>query len=232
MGNWTTEEMLEELKKHLGGRLVSVVLFGSAAGGDHSGKNSDVNLLVETKALKAEDLQLLSKAMVPWVKQGNAAPILMAQGHLTELTDVFPVEIQDMQHNHKVLYGKDPIARLKVQKARLRIELEHEICGKLLRLRTRYALTEARPSLVERLMVDSLSSFLVLFKGVLSVYGEKPPLKKMEALRRLAKRIKFDPKPFETLHRLKQGERIGDLDITATFEKYVEAIETVVEKLS
>src|SRR5262249_44935354 len=152
----------QELQTLLGSKLVSVVLYGSAAAGDHAGKNSDINLLVTTQALDLKGLQLLSKAILPWVKQGNPPPLFLTDGHLADMTDVFPVEILDMQHNHQVLYGPDPVEGLKVEKEHVRLELEHELRGKLMRLKNRFTMTEARPAMVEKLMVSSFSTFLVL----------------------------------------------------------------------
>ncbi len=232
MAKWTTEKAVQELKTLLGEKLVAVVLYGSAAGGDHAGKNSDINLLVTTKELGFKGLQLLSKAVVPWVKQNNPAPMFLIDGHLADLTDVFPVEILDMQYNHQMLYGPDPFPGLEIKKEHVRVELEHELRGKLMQLKSRFTLTEARPGLVEKLMLDSVSTFLVLCKGVLWFHGEKPPLKKMDALRKLKEFISFDLEVFETIDKLKNGEKIRNLDVLGAFEKYLGAIEKIVDNVN
>ena len=82
MGKWTKEKVADELKTILGERLVSVVLYGSYATGDHAGKNSDVNLLIVTKNLMTEELQSLSKVIVPWVREGNQPPLFLTKLHL------------------------------------------------------------------------------------------------------------------------------------------------------
>lgn len=232
MGKWTTEKMVEELKNLLGNQLVSVVLYGSAAAGDHAGKNSDINLMVVTHQLFPKELLTLSKAMVPWTRQGNPAPLLLTREHLKDFVDVFPVEILDIQHNHQVLHGPDPMKGLSISKDHLRIELEHELQSRLLRLKTHFAMTEARPALIEKLMVDSVSTFLVLFKSILWLYKIKPPAKKMEALRMLKKKISFDADVFETVDRLKRGEKIRGLDFFVVFEKYLGSIETIIDNVS
>jgi hypothetical protein len=231
MAKWTAEKMVEELKGLLGTRLVSVVLYGSGAGGDHAGKNSDINLLVVTHRLQTKELLGLSKAVLPWTKQGNPAPLLLTQEHLKDFVDVFPVEMLDIQHNHLVLLGPDPVEGLGVSHDHLRVELEHELQGKLLRLKTRSTLTEARPGLMEKLMVESLSTFLVLFKGALRLYGVQPPVNKMEALRKLKEHVAFDAEAFEVVDRLKRGEKIKNLDVAAAFEKYLGAIEDIVDNV-
>jgi hypothetical protein len=232
MAKWTTEKMAQELQSLLGGRLVSLVLYGSAAAGDHAGKNSDINLLVVSHPLSRLELQSLSKAVVPWVKQGNPPPLFLTQEHLKDFVDVFPVEILDIQHNHKVILGPDPVTDLKVSHDHLRVELEHELQGKLLQLKTRYTMTEARPGLVEKLMVDSFSTFLVLFKSALWLLGETPPVIKMEALKKLKERVQFDLEAFEVVDRLKRGEKMKNLDVLGTFDKYLTAIETIIDNVN
>jgi hypothetical protein len=166
------------------------------------------------------------------VNQGNTPPLFLTREHLNDFVRVFPLEIHDIQSNHRVLFGADPVSRLKISKNYLSMELNHEFQGKLLRLKTRFMLAEAKPKLVLKLMVDSFSTFLVLLKNALWLFGVKPPMKKMEALGELHKRVKFDMGVFETLERLKYGEKVRDLDVLATFDKYLTALEELAAKIS
>jgi predicted nucleotidyltransferase len=231
MGKWTKEKVTDELKTILGERLVSVVLYGSQAAGDHTNKNSDVNLLIVTKNLMTEELQALSKVIVPWVKEDNHPPLFLTRLHLKEFASVFPVEILDIQNNHQVLYGIDPLEGLAVSNDHLRIQLQHELQAKLLRLKTQFIMTESKPKAVQQLMVDSLSSFLVLFKNTLWLYDVKPDPQKMEALRQLKSSVAFDIEPFETVDHLKRGVEVGKLDILFTFRKYLSAIQSIVDNV-
>jgi len=231
MGKWTKEKVTDELKTVLGERLVSVVLYGSQATGDHAGKNSDVNLLIVTKNLMTEELQSLSKVIVPWVKEGNQPPLFLTKLHLKEFASVFPVEILDIQTSHQVLYGEDCFKDVSVSNDHLRIQLQHELQAKLLRLKTRFILTESKPGAVQQLMVDSLSSFLVLLKNTLWLYNVKPAPQKMEALRQLKANIAFDIEPFETVDQLKRGIKVDKLDVLITFRKYLSAIQSIVNNV-
>ena len=224
--------MTEELKALLGGKLLSVVLYGSAAAGDHAGDRSDVNLLAVTHPLGQADLLGLSKAVMPWVKQGNPAPLFLTQEHLSDFVDVFPIEIMDMQGNHQVLFGEDPLAALKVSKDHLRVELEHELQGKLLQLKSRYILTEGKADKVWQLMVQSLSTFLVLFKNSLWLFAEKPALKKLDALRQLKNHLEFDVASFEAIDLVKRGAKTKGQDADKMFGAYLEALESLTERLN
>jgi len=228
MGKWTKEKVTDELKTILGERLVSVVLYGSQAAGDQSGENSDVNLLIVTKILMIEELQALSKVIVPWVKEGNHPPLFLTRIHLDEFVSVFPVEILDIQNNHQVLYGADTFKGISVSNDHLKIQLQHELQAKLLRLKTQFILTESKPKEVQQLMIDSLSSFLVLFKNTLWLYDVKPEPQKMRALRQLKSNVAFDIEPFETVDQLKRGVKVDKLDVLFTFRKYLSAIQSIV----
>jgi predicted nucleotidyltransferase len=231
MRKWTKEKVADELKTILGERLVSVVLYGSQAAGDHTSENSDVNLLIVTKILMTEELQALSKVIVPWVKEGNHPPLFLTRLHLDEFASVFPVEILDIQNNHQVLYGMDPFKGMSVSNDHLKTQLQHELQAKLLRLKTQFILTESKPKAVEKLMIDSLSSFLVLFKNTLWLYDVKPAPQKMEALRQLKSNVAFDMEPFETVDQLKRGIKTEKIDILFTFRKYLSAIQSIVNNV-
>lgn len=208
-----------------------MVLYGSQAAGDHTNKNSDINLLIVTKNLMTEELQALSKVIVPWVKEGNHPPLFLTRLHLNEFASVFPVEILDIQKNNQVLYGTDPFEGVSVSNDHLKIQLQHELQAKLLRLKTQFILTESKPKAVEKLMVDSLSSFLVLFKNTLWLYGVKPEPQKMKALRQLKANVAFDIEPFETVDQLKRGVKVDKLDILFLFRKYLSAIQSIVNNV-
>ena len=53
--------------------------------------------------------------------------------------DAFPIEYEDMREAHRVLAGRDPWAGITVQRDHVRRQLEHELVGKLVRLRQAYA---------------------------------------------------------------------------------------------
>jgi len=229
MAKYTVEEMTEKLKSSLGSNLQTVILYGSAAAGDHTGKNSDYNLLVLTNSLDVTDLENVSHSSNKWVKQGNPPPLFFTAERFASSSDVFPIEIADIKDNHKILYGEDPFSDLKISQENLRLELEHELKGKLIQLRERFLETESKPKLVTDLMVNTLSTFLVLFKNALRLYKESPPIKKMEALAELNKHIPFDLEVFSIIEKVKKGEKFKDLEPLDIFKRYLSSVEKVVD---
>jgi predicted nucleotidyltransferase len=116
MAKMTVEQWVEKLKNALGENLLSVVLFGSSASGDHAGALSDTNLLVVASHLGLEDLQAVAEVAAPWLKQGNPPPVLLTKDEIQRSADVFPVEFSDLEDVRQVLFGSDPMEGLVFRK--------------------------------------------------------------------------------------------------------------------
>ena len=226
----TPEKLVEELKQACPAGLKSIILYGSAAAGDHSGKQSDYNVLVVADDLGIDTLNAISKTASAWAKAGNSAPLLFTEERLAQATDVFPIELLDIRECHKVLHGEDLAQGLEIDTKNLRLEIEHELRGKLIRLRQSYLLTQGKPKAVADLMIQSLSTFLVLFRASLRLFGEEVPQKKIESLEKLAGHLEFDGSVFQTVQGLKDGTRKPkDVAVGELFNNYLKTIERVID---
>jgi len=199
------EDLTEQLKITYRDQLKSVVLYGSAAGGDHISKKSDYNILVILDKVGLLELHNFSKQTQKWVKSGNPAPLFFSEDRFAKSSDVFPVEFIDIRDNHKVLYGHDYFTNMVIREDLLRLELEHELKGKLIQLREKFLLSDGNDKSLMNLMTQSLSTFLVLFRNTLRLYESPPPSKKLVALVALEKHISFDRDIFITIEDIKEG---------------------------
>ncbi|MDZ8118523.1 nucleotidyltransferase domain-containing protein [Pontiella agarivorans] len=226
----TPDKLVEELTKAGSGSLKSVVLYGSAAAGDHAGKNSDYNVLVIAEELGVETLNAFSKTATAWAKAGNPAPLLFTQERLKQATDVFPIELLDIRECHKILYGDDVVSDLEIGTENLRLQIEHELRGSLIKLRQAYLLTGGKSKAVADLMVESLSTFLVLFRASLRLFADEIPQKKFQALEKLGAHLSFDPSVFQTVQQLKDGtKKAKSCDVETLFNTYLTTIECVID---
>jgi hypothetical protein len=226
----TPEKLVEELKQACPEGLKSVILYGSAAAGDHSGKPSDYNILVVTEDLGIETLNAISKTAAAWSKAGNPAPLLFTEDRLAQATDVFPIELLDIRECHKILFGEDVVQGLEISTKNLRLEIEHELRGTLIRLRQSYLLTQGKPKAVVDLMTGSLSTFLVLFRASLRLFEETIPQKKFEALEKLSTHLDVERSVFQTVQDLKDGsKKAKDLSTEELFKNYLKTIECVID---
>jgi predicted nucleotidyltransferase len=169
------EEFARRLGAALGENLVSLVLFGSAARGTHVDGRSDLNLLLIVGDASVGKLHASTPVVAEWVKGGEPAPLIFAEAEWRASADVFPIEIEDMRDAHRLLAGRDPFLGLTTRRADLRQALEHEVRGKVLRLRTEYAAAGADGKALGRLLVHSAGTFFVLFRATLRLTGGVPP---------------------------------------------------------
>lgn len=228
------EEHLNGLVQRLGSaagqNLVSVVLHGSAAADDFQPEFSDVNVLAVVSELSVSAMQPLAPVLAWWAGLGYPAPLFFTASELQAVADVFPIEMFDIKHRHRILHGKDPFQDLEVPMALHRVQLEHEIRTKLLLLRQHYLSIAGEDAKVRHLMLDSVSNFLALFRHTLIAMGETPPHHKSEVAQRIAARLSFDPFPLQQLLDVRHHKsKPESLDVNKVFAGYLRAIEAVVE---
>jgi len=224
----TPEQWVEQLKQALPTGLRSVVLYGSAAAGDHVAGVSDYNILVVADRLGVSELNALAQPTRRWVKDGNRAPRLFTPGQLEQSVDSFPIEWLDMRQSSKVLLGENLLADVSPTQEHLRLAVEREWKSRLLQLREHYLLASDKPEAVGALMVASANTFLVLCRAALRLYQTDVPAQKLDALRALATRITFDPQVFFAIRDVKAG-RGKPKDLADKFESYLKAIEQIGE---
>jgi hypothetical protein len=110
---------------------------------------------------------------------------------------VFPIEIEDIRDAHRLLAGRDPFVGLTTKRADLRRELEHELRGKVLRLRTEYAAAAADGKALGRLLVHSAGTFFILFRAALRLKGGAPPAGHDALVREAAAAAGLDASAFD-----------------------------------
>lgn len=224
------EDLVGKLQQALGTGIRSVILYGSAAAGDHVGKRSDYNVLVVAEKLGVGELMKLSTTALAWRKAGNPPPLLFTLDRLQRSADVFPIELLDIKESHRILHGQDVLDQVEVHPENVRLVLERELKSNLIRLRDGFLFTQGKSEKVLDLMIDSLSTFLVLFRAGLRLYQDDVPPLKMDAMHAFSERVRFDPGVFVTVEQLKEGKRgVKDVNAVALFETYLRTVESVVD---
>lgn len=227
-GDWNTEveTLATTLDQTLGARLVSLVLYGSAARGDFVPGRSDINLLLILTDATAAGLRTIGPAVHAWVKAGHPPPLIFSQHGWRASTDVFPMEIEDMRQAHRVLRGRDPFMGIETAPSDLRQELEREVLGKVLQLRAEYTASGPHPKALGALLETSARTFFVLFRAVLRLRGTVPPKEPAELVRAAAQVVGFDAGAFDWVLARLAGRKVPDLtQFDPVAERYLAAIE-------
>jgi predicted nucleotidyltransferase len=221
------QDLVDRLRKAQQERLVSVILYGSAASGDHHGEFSDLNVLCVLTRVTPAELRAC-EPIFKWWRDGNPSPLLLSEEEVRTSTDCFPIEFHDMQERRRVLFGQDVIEKLEIDKTFYRAQVEHDLRSKLLRLRQKAAGVLGDKQVLLRLMMDSVSNFLVLSRHALLLTDIPTGWQKREVARNLAA-LQVDATPFDTLLDLRERKKKpADVDVESLFDSYLKQIEAVV----
>jgi predicted nucleotidyltransferase len=223
-------QLVEKLQKAYQDRLVSVVLYGSAAAGEHHGRYSDLNILCVLHEITPRELGDAEAIFLWWRKKGNPSPLLLSEEEVQDSSDCFPIEFHDIKERHRLLAGRDVVSGMVLDKSFHRAQVEHELRAKLMRLRQKAGGVLSDGDLLRRLLVDSVSTFCMLMRHALLLAGVEAAFGKREVLEQARKHFGIDPAPFLALLDLRE-ERIKprELDAASVFGKYLKEIQTVVE---
>jgi len=181
------EETLEKISAQataaLSGRLLALVLYGSAAGGDYHPGRSDLNLLFLLDRVDAAALGSLLKPLAGWRKKNAVSPLLLDREDLERSQDSFPLEFLEMRLAHRVLQGEDPIATLSIDRDALRLQCEREVRGKVILLQQGFLDAGPDRKARQELFRVSIKPVLVIMRAMLWLSGEaNPPLVPAETL--------------------------------------------------
>lgn len=193
------DQLVTRLTKAHGDQLVSVVLYGSAASGEHDKSFSDINTLIVLRAVTPADLRASEPVAKWWTGEGNPPPLLLSEEEVEHSTDCFAIEFHDINQTHRILYGKDVVSTLNVDNSFYRAQVERELRAKLLRLRTKAAASFSDREVLTRLLVDSVSTFCVLFRHALILHGRSPEPRKRVIIDDCAATFGIVPAAFYTL---------------------------------
>jgi hypothetical protein len=224
------EQLVAKLLAAFGDRLVSVVLYGSAASGDHQPKFSDYNVLCVLARITRAELAASEPIFQWWRAQGSPAPLLLTEAEVTGSTDCFAIEFHDIQKHHQLLYGKDLVTQLAVDDCFYRAQVEHDLRAKLLRLRQKAAGMLSEPDQFRRLLADSVSTFCVLFRHALTLHGVEAPAKKRDVVHAVSAMFSVDSLAFERLLDIRE-ERVKprEVDPVSVLDAYLQGIEAVID---
>jgi predicted nucleotidyltransferase len=222
---------VERLKSAYGQRLISVILYGSAASGDQDAAFSDVNVMCVLDRVDAKSLGQ-SEPIFKWLREQKVnTPLLMDERDVALSTDCFPIEFQDMKDGRRVLYGKDVVAEMLIDFSFYRARIEYELRSKLLRLRHQATPLLSNREALLKLCADSLSTFLILSKHALRISGRPVSHKRREIIAGLKQALGGDFKAFEALLDVREGKsaREAVADPLSLFDNYMNQIHAVTD---
>ena len=231
MAKMTLDELVSQLRAAFDSSLRAVVLYGSAASGEHIPKKSDYNVLVLVDSLDASRLLAASAAVKAWVDDGNSAPLTLTTAEWQRSADIFAMEYADILERHKVLHGQLD-TNVRVDPSNLRLQLEHEAMGTLLQLRRGALAAGSDGKLQLALLEQSASTVMVIFRALLRLRGAIPPTDNIELTNQVAAATGMDGTPFARVIGHKRGESpISASEAGTTLAGYLAGMQQLVRFL-
>ena len=124
-----------------------------------------------------------------------------------------------------MVWGKNPLGKLRIRKRPLRLQLEREIKGKLLQLREAYLSSEGRGRELVAVASQSFTAFLSIFQGILYLREKETPHQRGAIIKAIAAETGLATEPFGRLLVLKEGKtRLSVKKMKGLMESYIEEI--------
>jgi hypothetical protein len=228
----TLDELVAQLRQVHGDALQAVVLYGSAASGEQIAGTSDLNVLAIVSSIRLDTLRALGQTMRAWQQAGNQPVLEMTTAEWQSSADIFPMEYADILERHRVLYGALPLEGIEVSPSELRLQVEQEAMGKLLRLRRSIMVAGTDRDRQQELLRASLSSLLVIFRAVMRLHGEAPPRDSAQVVTAVSARCGFDGSPYQRVVSLKRGTALAGGETELVLEGYLSGMTTLVGYLN
>ena len=205
--------------------LISVFIYGSATGKNYIPKVSDINSVFIFKNIAFTLLKDSLKTVSKGIPKKIAAPLFLTKEYIETSLDVFPIEFLDMKENFILLYGTDFLTDLNIKEEHIRLFCEQQIKGKLIRIRQAYLEVGLKKKGMEALLKESLNSLIPVFRNLIRLKGEKPPVEKSEIIKQLCQEFDLDENVFLPIYKdTSNDEKIANQEVVVFIEKYLDQI--------
>lgn len=210
----------EDLQKAFGADLLSIILYGSGAGGNYVPGKSDLNFLIVLKDTGVDNLDRCLEAEASWRKK-KAVFVLMSKDFINSSIDSFPVEFLNMKFNHILVFGEDVLGSLTFEPQYLRLQTERELKGKLFHLQQGFLEGGGKEKALQELIKLSLGAFIPLFKTLLFVKKLEIPQGRREVAKALSSVFPVDAGVFLKCIDIKEGKgKYSTGEIKNLFKSY------------
>jgi len=190
-----------------GDDLISIILYGSGARGEYIPKKSDINFFIVLSDNGIEKIDRSLDLVAKWEKRSVAVPLFLSEDFIGASLDTFPLEFFNIRLAYKVVYGKDILKNLDIEKDKLRLQCERELKAKLILLRRSFLQANGEPRLLIGLIKQSISAFISIFNALLSLKEEQIPIKYNDIIKAMNEHFGIDQEIFQGLLGIKKGEK-------------------------
>lgn len=225
-------EITEDYQRIFGVHLLSIILYGSGAGEDYIPGRSDLNFLITLTEQGVERLDRILETVARWRKRNVAIPLFMTRSYLEGSQDSYPIEFLNMKRRYIVVFGADVLAELTFDRCHIRLQIERELRGKLINLRSGYIATEGNTRKIRALITLSLTAFVSLFSALLYLRNIEIPHGKREVITAAGKAFGIDAPIFLKCEEIRRKtDRFSSAEVQAVFQAYMKEVNRLCDQI-
>lgn len=225
-------EITENYQQIFGVHLLSIILYGSGAGEDYIPGKSDLNFLITLTDQGVERLDRVLAMVARWRKRNVAIPLFMTRSYLQGSQDSYPIEFLNMKRHYIVVFGVDVLAELTFDQCHIRLQLERELRGKLINLRSGYLATEGNTRKIRELITLSLTAFISLFSALLYLKNIEIPHGKREVITAAGKAFGIDAPLFLKCEEIRRKtDRLSSIEVQTVFQAYMKEVSRLCDQI-
>lgn len=184
------DKLVNSLKEKLSDNLLSVIAFGSQANVEDAKNN--LNLMIVTNELDAEDLYEISKPIKKWVKAKNPIPVIMNKDEWYSSFDVYAIEYADIRSNYRIIYGEDLTQNISINKYFLRLQCESELKSLLLKYKNNFLMNIKSDKEMKKLLMNVIKTLLIIFRSVLRLHDSEVPYRAVDIIEFASRYLNFN----------------------------------------
>jgi hypothetical protein len=219
------DQFVNDYKGIYGDALVSMILYGSAAGRDYIPGRSDINFMIVLTEEGIKDLERSFSMVKKWRKRNVAIPLFLTEKYIETSTDVFPVEYLNFQRRYIPVYGKDVLKGLSIKRELIRLQAEREIKGKLLLLRASYLGSAGKKEAMIAIIKQSLHAFLAIFNALLFIKDIDIPEGGRSLIITVCNTFGLENNVFMRLIHIREGKiKPDEKELNGIFKEYLNEI--------
>lgn len=239
-GDWTIEGLpdgahkllkryIQDVTKVYGIELEGVLLYGSAVRGEFMPGRSNLNILLVMSSCDLAVLKKYDGIHKRWSKEQVVVPLFLTAADFQSAASVFPLEYQDIQEGHRVLWGQDPFVGLKIDSRHLALEVLQALRGNLLRLRQRLVEGRSSEEAITILLSLSITGLLPALRGLQRLLN-RPALAHGEPLLKdIESQLDVDLTGLRDALFLKRGNiSPGQKEVPRLMDRYIECLTRLV----
>jgi len=225
------DAIVEDYKEALKDSLISIILYGSAVTGEYVSGTSDINLMIVTSD---DSLKILDR-VIPLVKRfrkkGVSTPLFVTPTYIEQSLDVFPLEYLSIRSNYRILYGRDVLKEIHIEKEYLRLQCERELKRRLLLLKEAYLEGERKDRFLSAVIKASVEGLVSIFRAIIFLYDMDQPQTKRQTVENACSLLEMDSTLFRHLIEIKGVKKGKIKDIKAIYTDYLNALRSLSKRI-